>query len=78
MKQKIGRKKYIPLVFIGGAIPTIIILGNYFAWSQAIVVPLVVVLTLALGAMALWTFANRQANHTKWWQDDSASGWRGY
>jgi hypothetical protein len=78
MKSKIGRKKYIPLVLIGGAIPAILILSSYFGLSETAVIPLVSILILVFGAMALWAYANRPANHSAWWQDDNASGWRGY
>lgn len=78
MKSTTGLRKHIGLVLVSGVIPTIIILGCYFELSQTAVIPLVVVLILILGSMALWTYANRQADSSEWWQDDNASGWRGY
>jgi hypothetical protein len=78
MKSVTKWKKYLPLILVGGAIPTIIILGNYFAVRQGIVVVLAISSGLILGTMTLWTYANRKANGSEWWQDDSASGWRGY
>jgi ABC-type transport system involved in cytochrome bd biosynthesis fused ATPase/permease subunit len=71
-------KKYLPLILAGGSIPTVIVLGNYFTVRQAAVVILVISLGLIFCAMALWTYANRNADGNEWWQDDSASGWRGY
>lgn len=78
MKSTSGRKKYVPLVLIGGAIPTAIILSSYFELSKTAVIPLIVVLILIFGSMALWTYANRHVDGSEWWQDDNASGWRGY
>lgn len=78
MKSVAKWKKYLPLILVGGAIPTILILGNFFAVRQAVVIILVISLGLIFGTMALWTYANRKANGSEWWQDDSASGWRGY
>ena len=78
MKLKAGRKKHIPLILIGGSIPTTIILSSYFELPKTAVIPLVVILSLIFGAMALWAYANREADGSEWWQDDSASGWRGY
>jgi hypothetical protein len=78
MKSTTGRKKYVPLVLIGGAIPTAIILSDYFELSKEVVIPLIVVLSLIFGAMVLWAYANRQVDGSEWWQDDSASGWRGH
>lgn len=78
MKSVAKWKKYLPLILVGGAIPTILILGNFFAVRQAVVIVVVISLGLIFGTMALWTYANRKANGSEWWQDDSASGWRGY
>jgi hypothetical protein len=78
MKSATGQKKYVPLVLIGGVILTAIILSDYFELSKAVVIPLIIVLSLIFGAMVLWAYANRQVDGSEWWQDDSASGWRGY
>jgi len=78
MKLKTQWKKYLPLILVGGMIPTAIILSSYFAWPQAVSIPLVIVLSLIFASMALWAHANRKADGSEWWQDDSASGWRGY
>jgi hypothetical protein len=71
-------KKHLPLLVVGGTIPTLLILSYYFAWSKIIIIPLVVVLSIIFASMALWDFANRDTDGSEWWQDDSASGWRGY
>ena len=78
MKASIGRKRAMLLVFLGGAIPSIIILGHYFGLSSAVSIPVIVLLTLATSATALWIHANRHVDGHGWWQDDSTSGWRGY
>ena len=78
MKPEAKWKKYLPLILVGGAIPTIIILGSYFELPQAAIVTLVIILSLISASMALWIYANRRADGSEWWQDDSASGWRGY
>lgn len=78
MKSVAKWKKYLPLILAGGAIPTILILGNFFAVRQAVVIIMMISLGLIFGTMSLWTYANRKADGSEWWQDDSASGWRGY
>ncbi len=78
MKSKARWKKYLPLILVGGIIPVSIVLGRYFHFSQAVVVPFIVVVSLIFASMALWAYANRAADGSEWWQDDSASGWRGY
>lgn len=78
MMTKVWWKKHLPLILIGGLIPTVVILSGYFAWPKAVTIPLVIVLGLIFASMALWTYVNRKADGTEWWQDDSASGWRGY
>lgn len=78
MKTKTRVKRHLPLILVGGAIPTLLILSAYFKIPQAATIALVIILAIAFGSMALWSFANRNANGSEWWQDDSASGWRGY
>jgi ABC-type transport system involved in cytochrome bd biosynthesis fused ATPase/permease subunit len=78
MKLKEKRKNYLPLIMVGGAIPTLIILANIFNMPKAAVIILVIILALVFGSMALWNYANRNADGSEWWQDDNASGWRGY
>jgi len=78
MKSKGQWKKYLPLILVGGMIPTLIVLSIYFDFPQIVTIPLLIILGLIFGSMALWAYANRNADGSEWWQDDSASGWRGY
>lgn len=78
MKSSLNRRRYMALVLISGAIPSTIILCSYFGLSESVSVPLIVVLGLAIGTIAIWANANRHVNGSEWWQDDSTSGWRGY
>ena len=78
MKSKGRLKKYFPLILVGGVIPTLIILSIIFDFPQIVTIPLLIILDLIFGSMALWTYANRNADGSEWWHDDSASGWRGY
>lgn len=79
MKAKTRRKGYMVLFLIIGAIPASILLENYFGVPASISIPLLVVLSLFCGTVALWSFANRHTDgKDRWWQDDNASGWRGY
>jgi hypothetical protein len=78
MTSRIGRKRILLLVLISSAIPSIILLGSTFGLSLSTSVPLIVLLSLAAGATALWVNANRHSNGSEWWQDDNADGWRGY
>lgn len=78
MKSKTRQKTHMLLVLVGGAIPTTLILSSYFKLPEAFAISAVVILALLFGSMALWTYANRETNGSEWWQDDSASGWRGY
>lgn len=77
MRIKARWNKYSPL-FVGGAIPTIIILSSLFNWPKRTFIPVVVVLTLTFAVMILWAYANKEVDGAEWWQDESASGWRGY
>ena len=44
----------------------------------AYVVALLVIAGFLGSAAALWRRANERADGSEWWQDDEASGWRGY
>jgi hypothetical protein len=59
------------------AMPAVFVAGRCFGIPATAVVRLVVLLALLVGTMALWAFANRRVDGSEWWQDDSASGWRG-
>lgn len=71
-------KTYFPIILAGGLIPAVIILSLYFHISQTAVIPILIILTIAFLSMLLWRIANRNADGSEWWQDDNASGWRGY
>lgn len=78
MKSQTRRKGQMALVLIVAAIPLLIILSAYFGLSSAVSVPLIVVLSLVSGALALWTHANKHVDGSEWWQDEDTVGWRGY
>ncbi len=78
MKPIANWKKTLPLVLVGGMIPAILLLSGDYGWPTRVLVPLVTMLSLIFAAMALWAFANRHTVGSEWWQDDTASGWRGY
>jgi hypothetical protein len=59
-------------------IPVIILLAILFHLGQTFLVPLITIVVLLLGTVLLWSNANKHADGSEWWQDDDASGWRGY
>ena len=71
-------RKYLRLGLIGGSIPVLVLSSLFLHLSQRIYVPIVIILLLIFAAMALWAYANGKADGSEWWQDNSASGWRGY
>lgn len=75
---KTAQKNAWILYLMGGSIPLAWILGAFFNLPQALVVAYVVIMGLVLVAAAIWHHANQNATGDEWWQDDSASGWRGY
>jgi len=78
MREKIDHKRHFALILIGGSIPVIFLLKSYLHLSQAAEVALIVVLSLIFASLALWIYATDHADGTERWQDDDASGWRGY
>lgn len=66
------------LWMVGASIPLLVVLGSMFDIPQRFIISYVVVAVLVFGSMALWAHANADAEGTEWWQDDDASGWRGY
>lgn len=66
------------LILISSIIPTILILGYQFSVPHRFTVPLIVIVSLILGTLALWANAKAEATGEEWWQDDSSMGWRGY
>lgn len=78
MRKKNNRLSVITLCLLAGALPTLLLLAPQFHGSPTLLTVLVVIGVLLLAAVALWTHANSGANGAEWWQDDHASGWRGY
>ncbi len=78
MKTHVTRGKKLILALLAGLIPAIMLFGRFWGLSQAWIVVLVMFTGLIWGWLAIWTYANAKADGTEWWQDDNASGWRGY
>lgn len=72
------RSHVFRLLLLVGAIPVVIVLGTYYHLGVSILVVAVVGLALLLGTLWLWYRANNGATGQEWWQDNNASGWRGY
>lgn len=72
------KQRWWLLILIGGIVPITLILGNVYDISNRLIIGIVVITTLIFASMWLWMHANANANGDEWWQDDSASGWRGY
>ncbi|MCL4871997.1 MAG: hypothetical protein KJ063_23805 [Anaerolineae bacterium] len=72
------RNHYWPLILTIGLFAAALITAHYFNIVPEIFIPLCLILGLLAGAMGLWAFANQKADGSEWWQDDEASGWRGY
>ena len=68
----------LSLWMVGASIPLAILLGAIFNIPLRFTISYVVVAALIFCSMALWAHANARAQGTEWWQDDDASGWRGY
>lgn len=67
-----------PLFLIGAAMLIVLAAGIIFQLSTALITVLLLIMGMILAAMWLWYQANLQASGDEWWQDDEASGWRGY
>lgn len=78
MKTHFKRGNKLVLALLAGLIPAIMLFGRFLGLSQAWIVVIVVVAALVWGWTAMWSHANAKADGTEWWQDDNASGWRGY
>ena len=72
------RKRLTLPLIVAISIPVIIVVGMFFGVDGAYLTVYAVVAAIVSGAMALWRHANADADGSEWWQDDSASGWRGY
>jgi type IV secretory pathway TrbF-like protein len=75
-KQTTKQPRWWMVISFVGMIALMLILGSVFAVPQRFVVPVIVVISLVGGTMALWMRANSKAAGDEWWQDDSSSGWR--
>ena len=69
--------KLLPIL-LGAMVPVSILLGSYYHISLAVILIIAVVSGLLCASSTLWAFANEKATGNEWWQDDDASGWRGY
>jgi hypothetical protein len=78
MKRKTNKKRRLLMILTGGAIPALLVMSRVFGLPDRFTIPLVIFIGLIFGSISLWSYANRQATGSEWWQDDSASGWRGY
>lgn len=78
MQQSRRRNTRFFLFVIGGAIPLTLILGLVFDLATTLITVLLIVEGLTFMATWLWYQANHRATGEEWWQDDHASGWRGY
>jgi len=66
------------LTIVGGSIPVVILLSNYYAISIEVIIIFITIASLIFGSMIMWNNANAHAMGDEWWQDDRCSGWRGY
>ena len=78
MEKSENRKRRWFLFFIGGAMLVTLALGIIFQLSLVLITVLLLFLGMIFAAVWLWYQANLQASGDEWWQDDEASGWRGY
>lgn len=78
MKGQIKHKNRSFLGTIGVSIAVVIVLGSRFEIPSRFIIPYVVLALLVYGSIVLWTCANENADGSEWWQDEDASGWRGY
>ena len=78
MKARTYWRSYWPHILVGGTLLLLLLLSHPLHLSATVTIILVVVLAFLFTAMALWSYANRHADGSEWWQDDDASGWRGY
>ena len=78
MNSPVKRQRWWLLILMGASIPVTVVLGNLFNIPQRITALIIVAAALGFGATSVWMRANAIATGEEWWQDDSASGWRGY
>ena len=78
MMQQKNSKNYLGVVLLAGLIPVTLLLGNYYHLSLSLILVAVILESLLWASSTLWAYANKHATGSDWWQDDDASGWRGY
>lgn len=78
MKQSKKRTHLSIVAIVGGGLTLALVLALAFGLREAYLVPAVVAGVLLFGVVWLWEHANAHADGSEWWQDDDASGWRGY
>ncbi|MAT97175.1 MAG: hypothetical protein CL608_08535 [Anaerolineaceae bacterium] len=77
MKESNRTRRFL-LFLVGGAMPVALTLGLIFRLSTIFITAFLLILGVIFAAMWLWYQANLRASGEEWWQDDEASGWRGY
>ena len=77
MKSQLKQNGFVLVLLIGMALATIEV-GSYFSVPRTLMIIFVIVSGLILATVSLWQYANRKVDGSEWWQDDDASGWRGY
>ena len=78
MNNQNKERSNIGTILFGALVPLSIILGGYYHLSLALIMVIAVVAGLLCASSTLWAFANKNSTGAEWWQDDDASGWRGY
>jgi hypothetical protein len=78
MKSQTGWNEYQRPILLGVVIAIAVLLAAIFGLPKMVAIPLFMLLGLGAAATALWIHARRRADGSEWWQDDNASGWRGY
>lgn len=73
-----SRHSHFTTVLLIGLMVTAVTIGSYFQIPQSFIIIFMIVVGLILATVLLWRHANSHADGSEWWQDDSASGWRGY
>lgn len=72
------QRRYLVAVILVGFMATAVELGNSLGIPRSYIIIFLIIAGLILGTVLLWQHANNRATGSEWWQDDSASGWRGY
>ena len=78
VKVEVMEPRQLLVRIIAFSIPLVLILGSFLGIPHRLTIPYAVLAALVAGSIALWIHANEDAEGSEWWQDDDASGWRGY